>query len=675
MKPILLLSPMQSITSIAPEIASEMGIRIHVETTDDDGVIDAILRFPDIEVVVTRGGLAEMARQVAGISVVEIAMSLNELLGNLSELTSKGHKRIGLVSRANILSGACGDFNILDAHISIRPQIDEESIRAMVRQMVGEGFEAIVGCRSAFNTARDMNIDAAFLKSDSISIQAALREAMRIVTASEREKVQAAQLRAVIDNIDEAVIAVTPDRQVSFYNRHAARICSINVLKPPDFDQVLALSTDEEKEQVTTINGNNVIARSIPLEFDNSTHGKVVTLQEVSRIQASESKIRASFYQKGLYARYNFDDMIGTSPLMQQLITRARSYAGHDSNLLIYGETGTGKEVFAQSIHNSSKRRKGPFVSINIAAIPPSLLESELFGYVDGAFTGARKGGKPGLFELAHKGTLFLDEIGELAPEIQSRFLRVLQEREIMRIGDDKIVPIDVRIISATNRDLYQQTLSGTFRQDLYYCIHVASLRIPALRERREDIPQIFAHYLDRFAGRANRQIDLSPKAKAFLMATAWPGNIRQLRNVAEVMAYNPTERVEAEHIAEILGENERKVPDTGVISIHENRSLKQMELDIIRQLLTRHTPDEVCQRLGISRVTLWRKMKSMSLAPDDLARLLRSNARPRPELLAKRGTVLLLWPAKWHHPHIPKTYPPQHSQVLRIHEQEADYC
>ena len=271
---------------------------------------------------------------------------------------------------------------------------------------------------------------------------------------------------------------------------------------------------------------------------------------------------------------------------MQQLIERAMTYAGHDSNLLVYGETGTGKEVFAQSIHNHSRRKHGPFVSVNIASIAPSLLESELFGYVDGAFTGARKGGKPGLFELAHRGTLFLDEIGELAPEMQSRLLRVLQEREIMRIGDDKIIPIDVRIIAATNRDLFQQTLAGSFRQDLYYRIHVVGLRIPPLRARVDDIPQIFEHYLQRFSTQAGRTPRLNASARQLLKSRPWPGNIRQLRNLAEVMSYRETERVDAEHLAAALGEQEHTVADTGFIAIPDRGTLKEMESEILRHLL-----------------------------------------------------------------------------------------
>lgn len=619
MRPILLLSPMQSIADLAPEVARALGIRIHVEISDDAHADQLIRQHPDVEVVVTRGGLAENARAIPGISVVEIAMSLNELLSNLSLLTARGFRRIGIVSRSNLFSGAIGDFQILDAQVCIRPQADEAAIEATVRQLVSQGFEAIIGCRVAFKTAGELGVEAVFLESGETSIRTALQEAMRIVEAKRREKLQAAQLAAIIDNIDEAVIAVSPNNEVSFFNRHARRICSISPASAPDFKPAIAILEGGEKEQVTTINGNSVIARSIALEFDQAVHGKVLTLHEVTRIQASESKIRASFYQKGLYARYQFKDLIGDSEIMQQLSARARIYAGHDSNLLIYGETGTGKEVFAQSIHNHSKRSTGPFVSVNIASLPPSLLESELFGYVDGAFTGARKGGKPGLFELAHHGTLFLDEIGELAPEMQSRFLRVLQEREIMRLGDDKIIPIDVRIISATNRDLFQQTQTGSFRQDLYYRLHVVGLRIPPLRARTEDIPLIFEHYLRRFAGQAGRTASLSSAAKELLKSCAWPGNIRQLRNLAEVVAYGETERVDSQHIADVLGEQEHTSSASGFITIPESSSLKQMESEIIRQLLSKHPADTVCSRLGISRVTLWRKMKAISMTTADM--------------------------------------------------------
>ena len=198
---------------------------------------------------------------------------------------------------------------------------------------------------------------------------------------------------------------------------------------------------------------------------------------------------------------------------------------------------------------------------------------------------------------------------------MQSRFLRVLQEREIMRIGDDKIIPVDVRIISATNRDLYQQTLSGSFRQDLFYRINVVALRIPPLRARIEDIPQIFEHYLQRFSAQSGRSITLTAAAKQLLKTHPWPGNIRQLRNLAEVIAYGETDLADTPHLAEALGEQEHAVSETGFITIPDHGSLKQMESEIIRNLLAKQSAEAVCSRLGISRVTLWRKMQAMAIS------------------------------------------------------------
>jgi transcriptional regulator with PAS, ATPase and Fis domain len=608
---ILFLSPMHGISALAPEVAEELGLSIAVETTDDLNAQKVVKNYPGVEIVVSRGGLADQARQIPGISVVEIVMSLNELLSQLSSLTQQGYKRIAIVSRANLFSGAIGDFGLLGTQIRIQPEHSEPAIQTRVQQMVRNGFEAIIGCRVAYNTARSLGAKAVILESGRIPIRSALREAMRILEAKRREKLQSAQLKAIIDNIDEAVIAVTPEKEISFFNRHARRLFSADSSPAaPDFSR--ALSVIDSAEQVTTINGNSVVARSIPLEFDKSLQGRVLTLQEVTRIQASESKIRSSLHQKRLFARYRFSDLIGDSKAMQQVVARARNYARNDSNVLIHGETGTGKEVFAQSLHNDSRRKNAPFVSVNIASIAPSLIESELFGYADGAFTGARKGGKPGLFELAHGGTLFLDEIGELAPEMQNRLLRVLQEKEIMRIGDDKIIPVDVRIISATNRDLFKQALSGAFRQDLYYRIHVFSLRIPALRDRAEDVPPIFDFYLKQFSAQSGCSVVLTAAAERWLKSYNWPGNVRQLRNIAEVVAYGETGIVDVPEIREALGEQMPNAAEAGFIAIPDVGTLKEIESEVIRGLLARQSTNEVCARLGISRATLWRKLRRL---------------------------------------------------------------
>ncbi|MDR2789217.1 MAG: sigma 54-interacting transcriptional regulator [Candidatus Accumulibacter sp.] len=611
MNQILFLSPMDSISAIAPEVADELGLSITVETSDDLNAQKVIKSHPEAEIVVSRGGLADLARQIPGISVVEIVMSLNELLSQLSSLTREGYTRIAIVSRANLFSGAIGDFEILGTRIRIQPEHSEPAIQTRVRQMVRNGWEAIIGCRVAYDTAHGLGARAVILESGRIPIRSALLEATRILEAKRREKLQSAQLKAIIDNIDEAVIAVTPDKEISFFNSNARRLFSTgSPCAAPDFSRALAVIDPVEKEQVTTVNGNSVVARSIPLEFDKTIQGRVLTLQEVTHIQASESKIRSSLHEKRLFARYHFSDLIGHSKLMQQTVARAKSYARNDSNVLIHGETGTGKEVFAQSMHNDSRRKNAPFVSVNIASIAPSLIESELFGYVDGAFTGARKGGKPGLFELAHGGTLFLDEIGELAPEMQSRFLRVLQEKEIMRIGDNRIIPVDVRIISATNRDLFKQALSGSFRQDLYYRIHVFNLRIPALRDRAEDVPRIFDFYLKQFSAQSGRSVVLTAAAERWLKSYGWPGNVRQLRNIAEVAAYGENDVVDVPEISEAIGEQMPNASEAGFIVIPDTGTLKEIESEVIRGLMARQATNEVCARLGISRATLWRKLR-----------------------------------------------------------------
>lgn len=611
---ILFLAPYHSMAELAASTARKLGVTIHIDVAKDTEAKDVVARYPDVSVIISRGGLAEEIRAITDVSLVEVTMAISDLLSVVSKLSALQIRQIGIVSRANLFDGTVGDFRIGDTDVFIRPCRDEPEIEAIVVEMYNQGLQAVIGCRAAYETAKGCGLVAEFLDSSAVSIRKAIEEALRIVEATERDKLQAAQLKAIIDNIEEGVIAVTDDETVSFYNNTARRICSPSGERFPD-ERIRELLRHRNQEKIVSINGTNVIAKVIPLALSKK-RGDVITFQEVSSIQAVERQIRFSSYQKGLYAKSTFSDIVGHSESMKKMIGKAKTFAQYDSNLLIYGETGTGKEVLAQSVHNSSPRSKGPFVSVNTASIPPSLLESELFGYVEGAFTGARKGGKLGLFELAHGGTIFLDEIGELSPEIQSRLLRVLQEKEIMRIGDDRIIPIDVRVISATNRDLQQLVRQGKFRQDLFYRVHVLSVRVPPLRERSEDIAQIFEHYLARFTkiakGHKKNPFELKPSAIKVLVNYPWPGNIRQLRNAAEVLACSLVEGepISEQQIIEVLGEQETRIDGGRSITIQDTGDLKQMEAEIIQQLLTRWTPDEVCRRLNISKVTLWRKTK-----------------------------------------------------------------
>jgi len=612
MTSILFLAPFGAMAETAIQLAEGMGISLTVETTDDDHAIEAVCRHPGIEVVVSRGGVAERIKAMEKISVVEIAMTVDEFLDAISRFSKQGMRNIGFVGRANIFGGASGDFKIAETNVFFRSCAQEKEIEENIIALKKNGIEAIIGCGFGYKHAKEHGIAAELLSTSALSIKNALDEAVRLVRAKEMERFQSAQLMAIINNIEEGVIAVGGNQQVNFYNNVARKLCP-EKNGQLDHGIISELLYHGRQEKIASINGSHVLTKSIPLDINGKRFGEVITFQETSSIQSQERKIRLSLYQKGLYAKKYFADMLGESPVIKTLIDKAKKYASHDSNLLIYGETGTGKEVLAQSVHNASRRKNGPFVSINTASLPPSLLESELFGYVDGAFTGAKKGGKPGLFELAHGGTIFLDEIGELTPDIQSRLLRVLQEREIMRIGDDRIIPVDVRIISATNRDLYDLVKKGGFREDLYYRIYVLGLRIPPLRERADDIAILFESYVNEMAEKEGRKIELASQALELLKQYNWPGNVRQLKNIAEVVAYCGPEVVDEPYLAEVLAEQETKI-ERKAPTMPEKKftSLKEMEADVLRGLLKAHSTDEICKKLGISRVTLWRKKKAL---------------------------------------------------------------
>ncbi len=296
------------------------------------------------------------------------------------------------------------------------------------------------------------------------------------------------------------------------------------------------VGSGEEIRKIVSLGQKRVIIDSIPVKVEGSIASSVVTLQEVSNIQKMEEEIRREMYFKGYVAKFRFEDIIAEDAYTLRVIDLAKRFAKSSASILIRGESGVGKEVFAQSIHNASDRRMGAFVAMNCAAIPETLFESELFGYVDGAFTGARKKGKPGLFEIAHHGTVFLDEISEMPLSLQARLLRVLQEHEVMRLGDDKIIPVDVRIIAASNRDVPTLVAGGAFRNDLYWRLNVLNLSIPPLRERKMDILPLAAHMLND-SDLCGRKIELSGACNALLLEYGWPGNVRELRNFCERVA------------------------------------------------------------------------------------------------------------------------------------------
>jgi len=314
-----------------------------------------------------------------------------------------------------------------------------------------------------------------------------------------------------------------------------------------------------------------------------------------------------SLHQK-LEERYRFENIIAKSPRMQQVIEAIKVVAASNATVLITGETGTGKELVARAIHSRSQRRGKPFIAVSCAALPETLLESELFGHEKGAFTGAYAQ-KKGKFEIANRGTLFLDEIGEMSANIQVHLLRVLEEKEFTRVGGNEPIKVDVRVISATNRDMKEAVAKGQFREDLYYRLNVVNIELPPLRERREDIPLLTQHFLKKFALENNKEIaGFSPEATDFLLRYDWPGNVRELENAIEravILARKPIIEID-------------DLPQQTLASrpIPVGKNLRQVEKNHIINVLaqTKGNYTEAAKVLGISRMTLYNKAKTYGI-------------------------------------------------------------
>lgn len=354
------------------------------------------------------------------------------------------------------------------------------------------------------------------------------------------------QFETVVDSVHDGIIAVDGDGHISVVNPVAEKLFRLpaqqtvgkTVAQIGDAQLAAVLrDTATDKESLVTINEHHLIVNVAAMQPQQPELGWMYTFKDVSEIRRLEETIRRKCIQEQKVARYTLHQVIGRSAGIKEMLATAQKMALSDSTILIQGESGTGKEIIAQGIHNASRRSNGPFVAVNFAALTENLLESELFGYMEGAFTGAMRGGAPGLFEEAHKGTIFLDEIGDAPLSFQVKLLRVLQEQQIRRVGSAKVIPIDVRVIVATNRDLKELIAQGAFRQDLYYRLNVLPIQVPPLRERGQDILLLAKAFYQQNTGQSAEAAAryFAPIAEA-LLAYAWPGNIRELQNIVEYL-------------------------------------------------------------------------------------------------------------------------------------------
>ena len=365
------------------------------------------------------------------------------------------------------------------------------------------------------------------------------------------------------------------------------------------------------KEKILNYPPYTLVANASSFEFDKENN-YILNIRDVTELQRLENNVRFKLAKTGLTAKHNFRDIQTKDPAMTALIDTAKTISAYSAPILIQGESGTGKELFAQSIHNTSPRRHGPFVAVNCAALPPDLLESELFGYVGGSFTGARKEGKAGLFELAHNGTIFLDEINSMSANIQSKLLRVLENKEVMRIGSDYVIPLDIRIISASNSDIIHEIAEGNFRKDLYFRLNTLTLSLPSLNERKKDIVFLFHYFLEHYTGRSITAADVPQKLKIALENHHWWGNIRELQSVA--LRYHIFSEQSDPTYQYLFDNTESTQAPEAIVNKELHIDMKQLqhsvEQIVIDDLLQQgYTRLQIAKILNVSRQTLFNKM------------------------------------------------------------------
>lgn len=627
----IMTSPYIETTHTIELLAAELGYSVTiVEDTMSWAAakVNELVKSGEYEVVISRAGTAANIAESVDLPIVHCDNSDFDIMQAFIRAKRLGD-RIGFLTypeeafpyKLKTMIDTIG-FDVVQL-----PYRRWDDLTNQIQNAADMGIEVVVGGgRRAMELIKKCGMQGMFISTSERTIKRALIRASEVAQYRVAAREKAERLNAVIHVSDSGIILVNKRGQIETFNPAAEKMFGIraaDVIGNQSHTVANAVLRHLlEREEIAiggSITTEDMVVAYEPIQTDHERTGTVITFKEISKIQQLENQIRRDLHMKGLVSRFQFSDIQYASEKMEELIKKARYFASTDSTVLIIGESGTGKELVAQGIHHASNRSGRPFVAINCAALPESLLESELFGYADGAFTGARKGGRPGVFELAHEGTIFLDEIGEISPPIQARLLRVLQEREVMRVGGDRVIPVNIRIIAATNRNLWQLVTEGKFRADLYFRLNVLRLEAPALRDRKDDIPVLVDHFLKR-GGVTAQWNQLSERMRHFLRSYSWPGNIRELENIMERYRLSvQDEKDEFNFIQDILNETEPRAaaePRTGgdVLTVKLG-TIGEIEKQIYEQLLERFDNNRslVAETLGISRTTLWKKMGTPS--------------------------------------------------------------
>lgn len=651
---ILFVATNEELAGIARQMAAAMGRPLDVVTGSPLTAVE-LAREADrrgYSAIVSRGTTAKLMAQ-CGLPTPVIGVRVTGYDAVRAIVAAGRHQpHVGVVGSDDMVQWVSTLDGLIGVKVSVRVAESWDDTCDALRSLKEAGAGAIVGWNLVQRRAAEVGLPFVPLSSGPEAVHAALVEAVAVANARRREAERAEQLKAILSSVTNAVVAVDSSGTVTHFNQAAERMVGIDseraigthvstiLVSQQSGTQMLdGDARDARYEWIDHIGALTVLARREPIIVDGAAVGAVLSLDDVTRIRELERIVREEVRDTGHTSKHRLSSVVGASAAIREAVELAARFARVDSTVLIEGETGTGKELFAHGIHSVSARESGPFVAVNCAAIPETLLESELFGYAPGAFTGARQSGKPGLFEIAHMGTIFLDEIGEMSGPLQARLLRVLQERETMRVGGVKVIPIDVRVIAATNKKLFSLVQNGAFRDDLFYRLSVLNLEIPPLRNRQEDIPVLAEHLMTAVAARLQRPARrMTAAALTCLMGYPWPGNVRQLENTIEQLVAVGEERraVEAGEVERILrryepvgGANAAATAAHGAATAHGAAAtagalapapvegalaLRDIERRAIRAALAAAGGNKAAtaRALGMSKTTLWRRLKEL---------------------------------------------------------------
>jgi transcriptional regulator with PAS, ATPase and Fis domain len=570
--------------------------------------------------------LARFVRNTFPVTVIEIVISSFDVLTALYPY-AKSKKRFACIECSTFIERVREVAELLELDMTYYEVEGLTQLETFHQQAAEEGIDIVIGGAFGALWSELTTLPCIIIESSKPAVIDCLKNAMIAFEMLYEEEYKKDYLNTILNHSEEGIISVNKEGRIVVLNRSAEKLLQLpsrEIVNKPignfvsEYDDLRKiLNKRVDRNVFVGFNQIQCMLSRIPVLVEQEVSGALFFLMETECLKEAERKLRLEFTEKGLTAKRRFSEIYSENQNMKRIIEMSIMYSEKDSTILLMGETGCGKEFFAQSIHNASNRSNEAFLAINCATLPSSLLESELFGYVEGAFTGASASGKAGIFELAHRGTLFLDEIAEIDLSVQARLLRVLQEREVMRIGDNKVIPVDVRIIAATNKNLKNEVAERRFRQDLYYRLNILSITIPALRERKEDLPTLIQGLIqekNELLGCKVTKFD--KKLLSILLTYDWPGNIRELSNVVEkIVVLAQFGIAEYKDVSLAVSEIETSVP-AGIVTGNSDLTMDEIEMLSIEARLSAfgHNKVKTANSLGIGKATLFRKIKKYNL-------------------------------------------------------------